>query len=272
MGGQLQQQGYAPKDIVEKKGLTSTYVHGILTFLRQGEERLVVAVEKGLVPLNAAVTIVAAGNNDAEVQAALRHAYESGKLRRKQPMNARRVIKRRKALGRSTAHNMTRKSAGVTTSSLVRTYERQPGANGKNGTGDEQSAGAGQTRGTDLWPRRFESGACERVSRQTPRKRFCPAIAQRHPDLMVNWFSERSSSKAYGRAVAIRNESNSALVNAPTRGSGSANRHSHTSSETTTHVRQCRSLPCNSTWLRAGQSLCHLKRQQAVQFRQAAAL
>jgi ParB family chromosome partitioning protein len=40
-------------------------------------------------------------------------------------MNARRIIERRKALGRSTARNMTSKTAAVTTSSLVRTYERE---------------------------------------------------------------------------------------------------------------------------------------------------
>jgi ParB family chromosome partitioning protein len=117
---QLQDQGYAPKVIAEKTGLTPTYVQGILTLLRQGEERLVVAVEKGLVPLNAALTIVGAGNDDAEIQAALQEAYESGKLRGKQLMNARRVT-----LGRSATHNMTHKSAAVTTSSLVRTYERE---------------------------------------------------------------------------------------------------------------------------------------------------
>lgn len=121
---QLQEQGYPPKVIAEKTGLTPTYVQGILTLLRQGEERLLVAVEKGLVPLNTALTIVGAGD-DAEIQAALQEAYESGKLRGKQLMNARRVIERRKALGRSTAHNMTSKSAAVTTSSLVRTYERE---------------------------------------------------------------------------------------------------------------------------------------------------
>ncbi|WP_425306709.1 plasmid partitioning protein RepB C-terminal domain-containing protein [Cupriavidus pauculus] len=121
---QLQEQGYPPKVIAEKTGLTPTYVQGILTLLRQGEERLLVAVEKGLVPLNTALTIVGAGD-DAEIQAALQEAYESGKLRGKQLMNARRVIERRKALGRSTAHNMTSKSAAVTTSSLVRTYEHE---------------------------------------------------------------------------------------------------------------------------------------------------
>lgn len=43
---QLQERGYAPKTIAEKTGLTQQYVQGILTLLRQGEERLVIAVEK----------------------------------------------------------------------------------------------------------------------------------------------------------------------------------------------------------------------------------
>ncbi|KVR83760.1 ParB/RepB/Spo0J family partition protein [Burkholderia vietnamiensis] len=121
----LQQQGYSPKAIAEKTGLGPTYVHGILTLLHQGEERLVVAVEKGLVPLNAALTIVGAGDDDAQIQVALQDAYESGKLRGKQLMNARRVIERRKPLGRGTGRTMTNKTAAVTTSSLIRTYERE---------------------------------------------------------------------------------------------------------------------------------------------------
>ncbi|MCA8072097.1 ParB/RepB/Spo0J family partition protein [Burkholderia vietnamiensis] len=121
----LQQQGYSPKAIAEKTGLGPTYVHGILTLLHQGEERLVVAVEKGLVPLNAALTIVGAGDDDAQIQVALQDAYESGKLRGKQLMNARRVIERRKTLGRGTGRTMTNKTAAVTTSSLIRTYERE---------------------------------------------------------------------------------------------------------------------------------------------------
>lgn len=83
---------------------------------------------------------------------------------------------------------------------------------------------------------------------------------------------QRPSAKAYGRVLAIRNESSSSLVNVPLRGSGRANRHFHRSSGTTMHDRHCRSLPCNSTSLHAGQSLCHLKRLQAVRFRRAAVL
>lgn len=121
----LQERGYAPKAIAEKTGLTAQYVQGILTLLRQGEERLVIAVEKRQVPLNAALSIVGAGDNDEAVQAALQEAYESGKLRGRQLMDARRVIERRKALGRGSGRNMSRKVADITTSSLVRTYQRE---------------------------------------------------------------------------------------------------------------------------------------------------
>lgn len=122
---QLQERGYAPRAIADKTGLTLQYVQGILTLLHQGEERLVVAVEKGQIPLNAALTIVGAGDDDAAIQAALQEAYESGKLRGKPLMNARRIIERRKALGRSVGRIMSSKVSDVTTSSLVRTYHNE---------------------------------------------------------------------------------------------------------------------------------------------------
>ncbi|NML98544.1 ParB/RepB/Spo0J family partition protein [Paraburkholderia sp. RP-4-7] len=122
---QLQERGYTPKSIAEKTGLNPHYLTGILSLLHQGEERLVVAVEKGLIPLNAALTIVGAGDDDAAVQAALQDAYESGKLRGRALMDARRVIDRRKTLGRSASRVMSRKTSDVTPSSLVRTYQNE---------------------------------------------------------------------------------------------------------------------------------------------------
>jgi ParB family chromosome partitioning protein len=93
--------------------------------LKNGEERLLVAVEKGRIPLNAALTIVGAGDDDKAVQAALQDAYESGKLRGKQLLQARRVIERRQTLGRSVARGTPRKRESVTTSSLIRTYQKE---------------------------------------------------------------------------------------------------------------------------------------------------
>ena len=120
----LREQGYDKKAIAKKTGLGQDYVHGILTLLKGGEERLLVAVERGRIPLNAALAIVGAGDDDKAVQAALQDAYETGKLRGRQLQQARRVIERRQALGRSVGRGMSRKRQDVTTSSLVRTYQK----------------------------------------------------------------------------------------------------------------------------------------------------
>jgi len=122
----LSDQGYDKKTIAQKTGLTLEYVHGILILLKNGEERLLVAVERGRIPLNAALTIVGAGDDDKAIQAALQDAYESGKLRGKQLIQARRVIERRQTLGRSVARGTARKVMfDVTPSSLVRTYQKE---------------------------------------------------------------------------------------------------------------------------------------------------
>lgn len=118
-------QGYDKKTIALKTGLTPEYIYGISTLLERGEERLLVAVEKGKIPLNAAMAIVSAGDDDKAVQAALQDAYESGKLRGRHLREARRVFERRQALGRSVARGTPRKLVDVSTSSLVRTYQKE---------------------------------------------------------------------------------------------------------------------------------------------------
>lgn len=122
---QLRDQGYTPKEIATKTGLTLSYILGILSLIQKGEQRLLVAVEKGDVPLNAALAIVGAGDNDQAVQAALQDAYEAGTLRGRRLIDARRVLERRASLGRSIARNMPRKGGDVTTSSLIRTYQKE---------------------------------------------------------------------------------------------------------------------------------------------------
>ncbi|WP_445937950.1 plasmid partitioning protein RepB C-terminal domain-containing protein [Pseudomonas sp.] len=121
---QLRDQGYDKKAIAQKTGLSVDYVYGILQLLKSGEERLLVAVESGRIPLNAALTIAGAGS-DAEVQAALQDAYESGALRGRQLIQARRVIERRRSLGRSVSRGTPRKAATVTSSSLIRSYQKE---------------------------------------------------------------------------------------------------------------------------------------------------
>ena len=121
----LRDKGYDKHDIAAKTGLSMTYVAGILILLRKGEERLLMAVERGRMPLAAALDIVGAGNEDKAVQEALQGAYESGKLRGKQLLHARKVIENRQSLGRTLERRGPRKRSDVTTSSLVRTYQKE---------------------------------------------------------------------------------------------------------------------------------------------------
>lgn len=124
---QLQEQGYDKKAIAEKTGLSPDYVQGMLFLLKNGEERLLTAVGSGRIPLNAAITIAGAGNDDKAIQAALQDAYESGKLRGSQLIHARRVIERRRTRGRRMGGKAASRmqNEDVTTSSLVRNYKRE---------------------------------------------------------------------------------------------------------------------------------------------------
>lgn len=124
---QLRDQGYDKKAIAEKTGLSLDYVQGILYLLKNGEERLLMAVGSGRIPLNAAITIAGAGNDDKAIQSALQEAYESGKLRGSQLIQARRVIERRRIRGRGMGGKVVSRkhNEDVTTSSLVRNYKRE---------------------------------------------------------------------------------------------------------------------------------------------------
>ncbi len=121
----LRQSGATSADIASKIGVTPHYVQGMLDLLEQGEERLLIAVERGQIPLNVALTIHGAGNDDKSLQAALQEAYESGSLRGKPLINARRMIERRQALGYSAAKRGPRKTKDVSAASVVRAYERE---------------------------------------------------------------------------------------------------------------------------------------------------
>ncbi len=127
--GQLRDKGYDKKVIAQKTGLSVEYVQGVLYLLKNGEERLLMAVESNRIPLSAAMTIAGAGNDDKVIQTALQDAYESGQLRGNQLIQARRVIERRRNFGRTLSRTTTFKrttaNPEVTSSSLVRNYQRE---------------------------------------------------------------------------------------------------------------------------------------------------
>lgn len=121
----MREKGYEPKVIAEKTGLSVSYVIDITLLIDRGEERLLVAIHAGRIPLSAALEIVRADDDDKAVQAALQGAYENGSLRGRQLMEARRLIQRRQQFGRSLTKSGSRRPVGMTTSALVRAYQKE---------------------------------------------------------------------------------------------------------------------------------------------------
>jgi ParB family chromosome partitioning protein len=122
----LREQGYDRKSIASKTGLSIDYVQGILHLLEYGEDRLLIAVESGKIPLNVALEICSAEADDKAIQVALHDAYESGQLRGKQLIHARKLIVKRQTLGKAVRpRSKVRTSSEITSSSLVRSYQRE---------------------------------------------------------------------------------------------------------------------------------------------------
>ena len=72
--GALKERGYTNTEIGAKIDFTPDYIAAICYLLEHGEERLLAAVERGVMPANIAVEIARAP--DGDVQQALAEAYE----------------------------------------------------------------------------------------------------------------------------------------------------------------------------------------------------
>ncbi|MBB3256226.1 ParB family chromosome partitioning protein [Paraburkholderia bannensis] len=95
----LRSRGYNSEQIARKTNLDASYITSILHLLDNGEQRLVRAVEKRVVPIWLAVEISRASSED--VQKALLEAYEQGTLKGEQLLRVRKLISKREALGKT---------------------------------------------------------------------------------------------------------------------------------------------------------------------------
>lgn len=125
--GALRKRGYTEAEISRKIGITSGWVSMIVTLLERGEERLLSAVETGLIPISLAMEISRAESEEA--QNLLLEAYETGKLRGKKLASVRRLLDLRMR-GRSksiTAGKFGRKGSTrkLTASDLMQVYQRE---------------------------------------------------------------------------------------------------------------------------------------------------
>lgn len=124
--GSLHDRGYSDTEIAEKIGCTPSWAAMIIALLSRGEERLVSAVETGLIPLTLAVDIAKAESDEA--QNLLMEAYAAGKLKGKKLTAIRKIldqrIKRNKTVrGNSMGRHTT--SRKVTVADLMRVYQRE---------------------------------------------------------------------------------------------------------------------------------------------------
>jgi ParB family chromosome partitioning protein len=104
--GALRKRGYSDAQVAEKIGVTAQWVNMIVTLLENGEERLITAVESGLIPLTLAMTI--AKSEDAGVQQALADAYADGKIKGRNIEVVRRLLERRQRRGAAGASRFGR--------------------------------------------------------------------------------------------------------------------------------------------------------------------
>ena len=122
--GELRKRGYSDSEIATKTGLSKIYVQSIGRLLEEGETRLISAVETGKIPLNVALEI--AEVDLAGAQEALAKAYESGALRGRKLLAAKRIVELRQRRGKSQYTGRLRERGKMLSAdALVRAYKQE---------------------------------------------------------------------------------------------------------------------------------------------------
>ena len=124
--GALHGRGYSDMDIAQKIGMSANWVYMVVNLLERGEQRLVAAVETGLIPLTLAIDISRA--QSAESQQLLLEAFEAGKIRGKKVGQVRRLLDQRMKRHKGVSDSgFSRKNPAKRLSSadLMRLYESE---------------------------------------------------------------------------------------------------------------------------------------------------
>ena len=124
--GALRERGYSHAEIAAKVDFSSEYVGAICYLLENGEEKLINAVERGVMPHTIAMEIARA--KEGEVQNALALAYEERSLPGNQVLAIRQIIEQRNTSGKGLHHRGARSSRSyrsVSSESLIRAYQKE---------------------------------------------------------------------------------------------------------------------------------------------------
>lgn len=118
----LEDRGYTVSQIAQKISLDPTYIRCILGLLKDGEKRLIDAVERGVISIDLAYTISKLG--DDEIQKAMTDAYNAGTLRGDQLMQIRKLVSIRQKFGKGYG-KWTRRGDKPSPKSLLRAYQAE---------------------------------------------------------------------------------------------------------------------------------------------------
>ena len=120
----LQSRGYSPAQIASKIDMAKSYVLGVSHLLKHGEERLLMGVETGRIPLSVAMQI--AGADEDGVQRILCDAYEGKTLRGRKLQTVRRLIEQRRIRGKRLTQGNRKPGQHISSAeTLVRVYRRE---------------------------------------------------------------------------------------------------------------------------------------------------
>jgi ParB family chromosome partitioning protein len=124
--GRLRERGHTDIQIAERIGVTASWVNMITSLLDRGEEKLLAAVETGLIPLSLATDI--ARSSEAEIQNLLSEAYQQG-FRGKKLSTLRRLLelrtKKEKLVRDNPLGGGRGKKKSLTTADLRRLFEKE---------------------------------------------------------------------------------------------------------------------------------------------------
>lgn len=125
--GTLRKRGYTDRRIAEKIGCTPEWVAMIGGLIERGEDRLLAAVETGVIPVSVAVEIARADEKD--VQAPLAQAYAEKKLSGGKLAKVRRLVEARQRRGPTPGQTpfgrKDRSWRPNSTASLLRVYQQE---------------------------------------------------------------------------------------------------------------------------------------------------
>ncbi|MBC2668471.1 ParB N-terminal domain-containing protein [Novosphingobium piscinae] len=125
--GELRSRGHSVDGVARIIGAARTWVNSVVGLLERGEERLLSAVETGVIPISLAAEIALADNSQA--QNLLLDAYNSGDLRGKKLAAARKMLEARQSAKIQTLaaskHGRSSNRRPISVKELMTVYQKQ---------------------------------------------------------------------------------------------------------------------------------------------------